>query len=101
MHLYKSILYATKTKFLAFRTELMDVDQILQFALILTRSRLVLFHVNFRKFITELWPLTDVRNSTKVAYALILTRSRLILLHALWPLIDVRISFPLDILSIN
>ena len=32
------------------------------YALKLTRSRLGLFFINFHKFVTELWPLIDVRN---------------------------------------
>ena len=44
--------------------ELMEFDQNFAYALILTRSRLGLFRVNFfHKFITELWPLIDVRIS--------------------------------------
>ena len=83
------------------------------YALILIRSRLGLLRVNFRKIITELWPLIDVRISFPLkylenesmgpifAYVLILTSSRLGLLginfqkfiKELWPLIDVRIRF--------
>ena len=47
--------------------------------------------------------------SSNLAYALILTRSRLRLLNVnfsksitkLWPLVDLRISFPLNILRVN
>ena len=97
-----------------------QIDRIWQkFAYALTRSRYGLLLVNIRKFITELWPLIDVRilfplnilranwwNLTKFVYALTLTRSKLRLLRVicrkfvieLWPLIDVRIPFLLNIL---
>ena len=71
----------------------MDINQILHiYALLLqTRSRLGLFHVNLHNFITEVWPLIDVKMLftlnilrtkqwilTKYCiYALILTYSRL------------------------
>ena len=85
---------------------MLEFDQML----IMTRSRLGLLPVNFHKFVTELWPLIDVRFSfppnilTTYGYSFTkfcLTRSRLGLLPViyhkcvteLWPLVDVRISF--------
>ena len=88
------------------------------YALILTRSRPDIF----RKFVTELWPLINVRISfrsislkqldmisSNFVYLLILTRSRLGLLPVIFrkfviellPLIDVRILFPLNIFRTN
>ena len=76
--------------------QLMEFDPNFAYASILTKSRLGLLSGNFHKFVTELWPLTDVRISfwwqnlsweqidgiwPNVAYALILTRSRLGLLR--------------------
>ena len=93
-----------------------------EYALISAKSWLGSLRCDFRKFITDLWPLTDVKirflsiSGERIdgfrlnfAYALILTRSRLVLLHVnfckfmaeLWSLIDVRNSFPLSILSTN
>ena len=37
------------------------------YALILTRSRSELLHANFRKFLTELWPLIDARISFQLS----------------------------------
>ena len=66
-------------------------------AFILTRSRFGLLPVIFRKFVTELWPLIDVRFhfgsilldqidriSSNFVYALILTRPRLGLLSVIF-----------------
>ena len=41
--------------------ELMEEDQILHYALTLTRSRLGLLGVNFCKYTTQLWPLVIVK----------------------------------------
>ena len=90
-------------------------------ALILTTPRLGLLHINFHKLTTELWPLMSGFCFRSIsweqidgiwpnsAYAFILTTSRLGLLRAnfcefiteLWRLIDVVISFPLNILRTN
>ena len=91
-------------------------------ALILTWCRFRLLHLNFCLFITELWPLIDVRISfplnilktnwlifTKFCNALILSRSTLGLLGINFSLIyirvelliNVRISFPLNIFRTN
>ena len=92
------------------------------YALMLTRSKLGLLPVIFRKFVTELLPLIDViilftrnifrtnrYNFTKFYIAFTLRRFRLRLLPGifrkfvteLWPLIDVRISFSLNLKRTN
>ena len=43
--------------------EQMDICDQTEYAFILTRSRLRLFSVIFRKCVTELWPMFDVRIS--------------------------------------
>ena len=89
------------------------------YALMLTRSRLGLLRINFHKFITELWPLIDVRILfplnilrtnwwilTKICICIDIDKG---LLHdnfckfitVLWPLIDDRILFLLNILRTN
>ena len=96
------------------------------YALTLTRSRLELgiIHINLRTFVAELWPSIYARISFRsiswkqidrispnFINALLLTKSRLELelLHIifrtfvaeLWPLLNARISFPLNILRKN
>ena len=93
-------------------------------AFILTRSRLVFLRVNFRKFITQLaldWcqnfvsaqylenNLMEFYQILHMSMHLMLMRSSMGLLRVtfrkfiweLWPLIDIRISFPLNILRTN
>ena len=88
------------------------------YTLIMTRSRLGLLPVIFRKFVTEFgpWLMSAFRShsisleqmdtiSSDFVYALVLKRSRLGMLLVicrkfvteLWPLIDVRFAFPLNI----
>ena len=88
----------------------------LVYTLILRTSGLGLLHVNFHKLIMRSefhfhsisWEQIDgIRQN--FAYAWILTRSRFGLLHInfckflteLWSLVDVRISFPLNMLRMN
>ena len=92
------------------------------YSLKVTRSRFGLLAIIFCKFVTELWPLIDVRilfllnifrkngqNLTNFLYTLILTRSRLGFLTVIFrkfeaelrPLIDVRMPFPHNILRTN
>ena len=94
--------------------ELMEFDQILQYTLILTRSRLGLLNINFHKLTT--WPLVNVRilsplnslwtnqwNLIKFSMPMHWPwpdlgwdcyTSLVANLQELWPLIIVRISFP-------
>lgn len=106
------------------QNESMDFDQMLHNALILTWSRLGLLRVSFHKFTQihsyGIWLMSKFRLRsvfqvrinevwTKFAYALILIRYRLGLLHVnfrkilieLLPVIYIRISFPINILSTN